>query len=445
MSFPAFSTPGEAARGKFVSSFESSSALGSDIDTSKLVGEAVFESSHFEGCVHVYELRTLPDAEVDDCRMMPLFVQPSTTTAASSLDAPMEGDNGTDSGTHVTGESEELGVSAPASGHGGLAFDDNMLYQKAFGVVSPHSYGTMAQVDPETYHFGYNYDIDPSTRVPLYRIYVDVIRPRPFFSTLVWLLTTPRIERLSETHLVLLVKHKEANRITHWDRLYMWQIDSPSNGSFWTVSDVGRREDGQAYVSLTNGDEAGPDDARGGSIDAFVRPDADSGKARKAAYEDEHEKIRLGTLVFGLVMSSSESEADVQNDILKLLSPEDKFPARLCGISGEHQPAQFMTMLSLFSVAVVLNGPATLVVQPEFWLYEWRPGDLIYMKLAPLDGATSKSLQRYEINYVPGTERRKGENEAVYAPIGVYIEKYDDADVHCCRIAASDCPSAVFT
>ncbi len=102
-------------------------------------------------------------------------------------------------------------------------------------------------------------------------------------------------------------------------------------------------------------------------------------------------------------------------------------------------------MLSLFSVAVVLNGPATLVVQPEFWLYEWRPGDLIYMKLAPLDGATSKSLQRYEINYVPGTERRKGENEAVYAPIGVYIEKYDDADVHCCRIAASDCPSAVFT
>lgn len=405
----------------------------------------MFESTHFEGCVHVYELRCLPDAEFDDCRMMPLFVQSSTTTVDSrlSVDAPMERDTGTDSGTHVTGKPADS--EALASGHGGLAFDDNVFYKKAFGVDSPHSYGTMAQVDPETYHFGYNYDIDPSTKVPLYRIYVDVIRPKPFFSTLVWLLTAPRIERLTDTHLVILVKHKEGNRITHWDRLYMWQLDSPS-GDMWTVSDVGRREDGKAYVSLTKGDGAERDDAVSGSIDAFVRPEVDSGKAKQKDYENEHEKIGRGELVFGLVMSSSESEAEVQSEILKLVAPEDKFPARLCGISGEHQPAQFMTMLSLFSVAVVLNGPATLVVQPDFWLYGWRPGDLIYMKLTSLDGMTSASLRRYEINYVPDTEKRlhDGKDDATYAPIGVYIEKYDDPYVHCCRIAASDCPSAVF-
>ena len=67
---------------------------------------------------------------------------------------------------------------------------------------------------------------------------------------------------------------------------------------------------------------------------------ADSGRGRKRAYEEEHKRIELGTLVFGIVMSPSESEAEVQSDILKLVAPEEKFPARLCGISGEHQPAQ---------------------------------------------------------------------------------------------------------
>ena len=330
---------------------------------------------------------------------------------------------------------------------GGLDFHDNALYEKAFGD-NQHSYGCLAEVDQSSYYVTYNRDIDPLFPVPIYRIYVDVICPEPFSSTLVWLLEQPTIEVLTDNHMTLLVSYNESNRIVHWDRIYMWHVADPESGGFWIVSDVGRREDHAFFVKLTRGGDVADFDGggRADSLSAFVHSDAEASKYDKEKYDAEHAMIASGELVLGVVMSASEDEPTVQGHITKLLEPEEVFPARLCGITGKYQPIQFMHSFSLFSVATILNGPATLVVQPEFWVYGWKPGDLIFMKMTLCPGETSRSLKRFRIEYVPKLEMILDDegDKAAYCVLGTYIERSDDPEYHCCRIAAADCPSSEF-
>ena len=302
-----------------------------------------------------------------------------------------------------------------------------------------------------------------------YRIYVDFARPAPATSTSIWLLPRPRVAMAREKRMDLEVRFEDEQRISHWDRLYVWNTEDDTD-AFWTVRSKGRGDGGVHVLHLVDvGDGAvsldGPADidedldeetrerimleheAHDARAVAMASVFTDGANILDDGSADMQRLIDDGTVVVAVVISEVDTGEAVRGEIRRLTAPAPLVPARLCGITGRYQPMQLFEFATLFTAATVLNGPGSIIVQPAFYKTRWRPGDLVYMRLSPpAENEVPRDMQRFNVTYHQEWELAAGPHPpgSAYCVVGVYIEQDAHPNVYCARLALSDCPSAVF-
>jgi hypothetical protein len=172
------------------------------------------------------------------------------------------------------------------------------------------------------------------------------------------------------------------------------------------------------------------------------------GEAAQNDHAAEYQaRIDSGALVIGVVISEAEDDKTIQREITRLEAGPPLLPGRLGGIVGRYQPTRLYEFGTVFTVATVLNGPGSIIVQPDFYRRDWYPGELVYMEMQPPDDPElPRYLQRFNIQYVCEEEMmtRRCNDGTSYTVVGTYIERDAHPDFYCARMALSDCCSATF-
>ena len=118
--------------------------------------------------------------------------------------------------------------------------------------------------------------------------------------------------------------------------------------------------------------------------------------------------------------------------------PQCALGANLMGFVSRHENVLISDFKGIVTLACLMAGKVTVLVQSKFNFDLWLPGQLMYIVL---NRDEDDDMCGYEISYKHFSEIEEG---AVYALVGVYIKPSGHPYYKCCDISSVPCVSEEF-
>lgn len=102
------------------------------------------------------------------------------------------------------------------------------------------------------------------------------------------------------------------------------------------------------------------------------------------------------------ILSETTSVPDALGAIERMAVPVPvELPFVLMGIASREEQMLFQDLQRTVTLSAVMHGAAHVIVQPDFHLAGWIPGDDMYMVLHRMDDHATDLTMRYSIRYSP--------------------------------------------